>query len=473
MMTAIGGGPYEDPPYPSPGVARYILFVLLLAWISAFADRLVINLLLPAIRHDMHISDTVISLTQGIAFTLFYSVAAVPIGAAIDRWNRRNLLLAGIALWGVMTIACGLATNFGELFAARVGLGVGEACLVPGSISMLADCFPPQKRGRAIGLAYMGAGMGSALSVIGGGTLLKVLGDKPHWLPIFGEMAAWRIVFLLLAIPALIVAAMLLTIREPARRGQSARASSASDTNTSLISHLTANRRAFIYVLAASAMVCSAAMALSQWGAVFLMRRFLMSPAEVSFPLGLVMLVSGPLGAPVAGHIADRLIRRRPLDGRWLMNLIVIISIVFTVLMALAGSFWIALLAQGTALLVLGAATALAFTLVQDITPGPLHGRTIAVYQLLVYAIGGTAPTLTALITDNYYHQDAMVGHSLVIVVTATLGIALAMTVLGLSAYRASRLALLKSIEPAADPVGAAAGPRQNARHLRDRATGT
>src|SRR3546814_2806361 len=81
----------------------YVVGVLLLAYTLSFVDRMILSLLVAPIRTALDISDTEVSLLIGLAFALFYTLLGLTIAWIADRWNRRNLILAGIALWSAMT----------------------------------------------------------------------------------------------------------------------------------------------------------------------------------------------------------------------------------------------------------------------------------------------------------------------------------------------------------------------------------
>jgi len=136
----------EASPFPKVVHAWYVVGVLILINILSSVDRQLPALLVSPIRHDLGISDTRMSLLQGLAFAVFSAVMGLPLGWLADRTHRRNLILIGAGFWSVMTMACGLAGSFGELFAARIGVGVGEAALLPAAYSMIADYFPPSRR---------------------------------------------------------------------------------------------------------------------------------------------------------------------------------------------------------------------------------------------------------------------------------------------------------------------------------------
>ena len=121
----------SDTDYPHPAYAWYVVVVLFIAYTLAYIDRQCINLLVEPIKHDLHITDTQISLLQGFAFVFFYTLFGIPLGRLADRKNRRVVISIGIFLWSIMTGVCGLARHFWYLFTARVGVGVGEACLSP------------------------------------------------------------------------------------------------------------------------------------------------------------------------------------------------------------------------------------------------------------------------------------------------------------------------------------------------------
>jgi len=122
--------------------------VLTLANVSGFVDRQILSLLVEPIKRDLHITDTQVSLLAGLGFVLFYSVLGLPIGRWVDRGMRPRIVALGVAVWSLMTAATGLARTFGQLFVARVGVGVGEATLGPAAVSIIADQFPRAWRTR-------------------------------------------------------------------------------------------------------------------------------------------------------------------------------------------------------------------------------------------------------------------------------------------------------------------------------------
>src|SRR3990167_1371526 len=118
-----------EKPYPNQVYAWYVVAVLVIAFTFSFIDRQILSLLVGPIKRDLEISDTQMSLLQGFAFAVFYSIAGLPIGRLVDRHHRINIIAVGVFIWSVMTALCGTARSFLQLFVFRAGVGVGEAAL--------------------------------------------------------------------------------------------------------------------------------------------------------------------------------------------------------------------------------------------------------------------------------------------------------------------------------------------------------
>ena len=134
--------------WPSKARSWSLVFILVLAYICAFADRQILSLLVDPIKRDLNITDTEFSLLNGLAFTLCYTIVGLPLAWLADRGSRRNLIISCISFWSLMTAVCGMANSYWTLFLARMGVGAGEAGLSPAAYSMIADHFPPEKRAR-------------------------------------------------------------------------------------------------------------------------------------------------------------------------------------------------------------------------------------------------------------------------------------------------------------------------------------
>src|SRR5262245_22042114 len=188
-----------------------------------FLDRGIVGLLVQPIKRDLHLSDFEISLIIGFAFVLMYVILGLPIARMVDSFSRRVILTCGITAWSVATTLCGLAQNFWQLFVARIGVGAGESCSGPATFSMMADLFPPRKLPRAIAVLNFGFIAGTELSLLAGGAAIAWIGSWPSIsLPVIGELYDWQLVFIVVGLPGFIVAALMMTVKEPMRRGVAA-----------------------------------------------------------------------------------------------------------------------------------------------------------------------------------------------------------------------------------------------------------
>src|SRR3984893_19486622 len=204
--------------YPSRPYAWTVVAILIATAVLSYTDLQVLSLLVDPIRGDMGISDTQISLLLGTAFAVIYGIAGIPLGYLADRISRRNLIFTGVSVWSLGTIACGFSHNFGEIFASRIVVGLGEEALSPAGISLISDYFPPSRRGTAVGFFLSGIAMGSGAAIlIGGGVLHAVQSGALAGTP-FATQAPWRLVLLVIGAPGLIWALAILLIREPVRR---------------------------------------------------------------------------------------------------------------------------------------------------------------------------------------------------------------------------------------------------------------
>ena len=173
---------------------QYVLLTLTTVYTLSFMDRHMIGLFMQSIKEAFLLSDTQLGFLTGIAFALFYSILGIPIARGADRGNRVTIISIAIALWGVMAIACGLVTNFFQLLLVRVLAAVGEAGVMPPAYSLISDYFNVQERARAVSIYLLAIPISILLSFCLAG-----------WL---GELYGWRMAFLVVGLPGLLVAAL-------------------------------------------------------------------------------------------------------------------------------------------------------------------------------------------------------------------------------------------------------------------------
>lgn len=196
--AAAGGQAVSD------GYRRYALWLLFVIYTLNFLDRQIVNILAEPIKQDLGLSDTQLGMLTGLSFALFYTVLGLPIARLAERGNRAWIISGAVAIWSLFTVACGLARNYPMLLLARIGVGVGEAGCTPPAHSLITDFTPREKRASALAIYNLGVPIGSLLGLALGAVIADQLG--------------WRMAFLLVGAPGLLVAALaFFTLREPRR----------------------------------------------------------------------------------------------------------------------------------------------------------------------------------------------------------------------------------------------------------------
>jgi predicted MFS family arabinose efflux permease len=283
--------------------AWYVALLFVVSTVSLM-DRQLLAILLEPIKRDLGASDTEMGLLTGFAFALFFAVASIPIARAADRYSRRNIIAVALAFWSVMTMLSGYVTTFLQLAAARVGLGVSEAAAMPATLSMLSDLFPRERRAAPLALLAVAAPVGTMIAFTIGGIMNAAIG--------------WRLTFVALGAPGLLLTVVILsTIREP-RRGESegrsvdARHYDLPDTIGYLWS-----LRSLRFLAAGASLNVFAASAKLVWSAPFLIRVHHMNTDEAGAWLGITTGVGGIAGVLLGGLAAQRLART---DPAWLLR---------------------------------------------------------------------------------------------------------------------------------------------------------
>jgi len=290
-------------PYASTKAAYYALGILTIVYSINFIDRQLLSILQESIKADLMLSDAQLGLLTGFAFALFYTFAGLPIASLADRSNRRNIVAISLTIWSGMTAISGLAQNYWQLLAARVGVGIGEAGGSPPSHSMISDIFPPEKRASAIGFYSTGISIGILFGFLFGG-----------WL---NEFFGWRVAFFVVGIPGVLLALVLyLTVPEPIRGLAENRASTGDNPSMMTVCKVLLSRRSFLFMALGAAMNAFAGYSTANWVASFMIRTHQMPTGELGTWLALIIGLGGAIGVFGSGVLADNLGKK---DKRWYM----------------------------------------------------------------------------------------------------------------------------------------------------------
>jgi MFS family permease len=398
------------------------LAILLLTTALAILDRVGMALLVQPIEATLHISDTQMGLLQGAGFALFFAVLGLPAGFLADRTNRRGLIAAGIAAWSVATIACGLATGFVGLFAARVCVGAGEATVNPAGASLVGDYFRPQSRSRAFAVYGLGSAIGAGTAFFLTGAALKLAQFiVRHGPPSLAATPAWKLVFVIFGAPGLLIAVLFaVTVKEPPRREGAGPGGPPSVTP--LIARLT--KRPFVYaaLIGATVAATTATYAVIAWFPTFMIRTYGWSAGAAAGIIGSFSLPCGVISCLAAGWLMNALERRDRQDAPILVAALALICLALANLGAglsptAAGSM------AGYAI----SATAMNFPFVallvavNRVTPNALRGQVLAVAGICTGLVSQTAgPLAVGYFSDHLFGRTRGLGLSLAAVIGVT-----------------------------------------------------
>lgn len=388
------------------------MVLLFVAAIIYSIDKGIVGVLAEPIRHAMGASDTQMGLLLGMAYSLLSGVLGLGLGWLVDRGSRRMVLIGGLMLWSMATLGCGLAQNFGQLFVLRMLVGLGESALAPAALSLIADLFAPQQRGRALSCYFIGASFGMGLAsaipgwVVGHGLTLN--------LPLFGATVPWRSAFVLCGLAGPVLSALMLTIREPARHGLPAHGEATAMREK--LARIWALRAFLAPLYVAFSLFYLVFLGVSMWTSAFITRRYGLPLPAFSAALGLMLLVSGFSGYAVSGFLTDALRRRHP-RGRALLLLALPLLALPSTLTTFAPGAHMALLLLATVSFISPIINVATNAALQEAVPNDMRGFSYSLLALTAAIISGVGgPYVLALVSQHYAGDPAGLGKAFMVV---------------------------------------------------------
>jgi predicted MFS family arabinose efflux permease len=384
----------ESPTSPSPAEPRatayswYVLAVLTLVYVSNHVDRQILAILIGPIKEEFGVSDKMIGLLAGPAFALFYTFLGLPIARWADRGSRRSIIALGLAVWSGMTALAGMAQSFTQLALARIGVATGEAAGSPPAHSLISDYFPPETRGRALGLYAGGLHIAGPIGFIAGSQL--------------EDLYDWRVAFLAVGLPGLLLALLVrFTIREP-ERGRMDRAPLAEPRQDAwAVLRELFGRRSYLHLQLGGTLHAAAGYGMGIWIAEFLIRVHDLSRPEAGTYIGVLHLAAGAIGVVLGGWLTDRL---SPRDARWFLwlpSLQAIVGIPFVLLFLYLDDVRWALALYSVHWVLNASYNAPIYALMQTLATARTRALSVATHLFIVNLLGlGLGPLAIGVIND-------------------------------------------------------------------------
>ena len=413
-----------------------VMVALVTCYSLNFIDRQIIGILAEPIKGDLGLTDSQLGWMGGTAFALFYTFLAIPLAMLADRRDRSWIITIGLALWSLMTAACGLANNFWQLFLARMGVGVGEAAGVAPAYSLISDLYPPERRARALAVFSLGIPIGSALGVLFGGLL--------------AARVDWRFAFLAIGLLGVLFAPVFkLIVREPGH-GRADEGPRVAAPSLGVVLRTLASKPSFWLLAFGAGTASLVSYGLAFWVPSFLARSYGLGLVDRSLIYASIALVGGCTGIWVGGVLGDRLGNAHPRGYALVPAVAFAITLPAYYLAFSIQNLWLCAL-----LIVIPSALGLAWlgpvvTAVTRMVPPEMRATASALFLFINNLVGlGLGTTVIGIISDSLKERfgDEALRYSAMAVTTLY---ALAALLMFLAASRLARDFL--PLRPAADP---------------------
>lgn len=418
--------------YPRPLVAWLTVAILFLLYIRSLADRYLVALMVEPIKRDLGLSDFQMSLLQGLAFAVLYSICAIPVGLALDRKSRRWVLFLCVVVWSLGAAGCGLAGTFGALIVARALVGAGESGYTTGAYSIIGDSFPPNKLSFAMSIFVMGGVMGAGITFLLGGPLVGAVldGAISHW-PGMSGFKPWQQAFLITGIPGVLTAFLVFLFPEPKRHRAPAPTQDGGGYGEAL-RFILAHPRAFSAIILGIGLVYTVTIGLQLWTPAYLTRIHGWTPAQIGLAMGVAQMVPA-LSLPIHGKMVDRMFSNGRKDAHLLWCLVtVVLAAPFAIAAYLVSSPWLTVVLFGCYMLLVMSAASMGPAASQVVTPPALRGRVSAIFVLVTGLIGMVlGNSMVGFVTDKVLGDPMQLGTSLIVLVASVITIAAILMALG------------------------------------------
>jgi len=372
--------------------AAYALSVLFAINAMNFFDRQIGGALAEPIRKEWNLSDGALG-ALGTAFTLLYAFVGIPLGRLSDRSSRKRILSVAVLVWSALTSISAITRSYWQMFATRLGVGVGEAACAPAATSLIGDLYPAARRARALSIFMLGLPIGIALSYLVSSFVAHTYG--------------WRAAFFVAGVPGVICAIEAIFIDEPARGVAEARPVEVREGS---------HWRVVLTIPTMWWLILSGALhnfnmyALGSFLSPFLMRYHAVSLRQAGLISMSVFGLSGVPGLLIGGAFADSMMKRRK-NGRLLVGMVAILISIPMLLLALRrpahdiAGFAVLASVGCMAMYVYYSSV---YATIHDVIAPSLRGTAMAIYFFAMYVMGASlGPLVTGMVSDHFTRQAA------------------------------------------------------------------
>ena len=372
----------------SPRAALVVLCALL---VVDFADRQVVVTAFPYLRAEWALSEVQLGVLVS-AVSVVVALGTFPVALVVDRWSRVRAIAAMGAGWSAAMAACAFAPGYLALLAGRIGIGVGQAGFGPAAVALLAAAFPAERRATVLGVLQVGAPLGIVTGAV-----------EANW--------GWRAAFLALALPGLVLALLVLRLRDYRTVPEPSRGRAAAV--------MLLRARSALGAMVGGALLLVIFSTLYTWLPTHLERAYGMPPSRAGILASSVVVAGAPQA--LSGVVSDRLARR---DVRWRLLVPTVGAGATTVLL---GSAFVATPPGGTQLVLVLLGGAMATTaigptaaVVLDVVSVGVRATAVSLFAVVQNLMGlAVGPVLTGALADRW-------GLTTALAVVAGLGVAAA-----------------------------------------------
>lgn len=400
-----GAAPINELGFGTKRYRTYVLSALTLIYIMNFVDRGLLAVVGPDLVPELGISDTQFGLLTGFGFALLYTLVGIPLARFADTANRVWIMTVCVALWSLMTVLCGFATEvtlgsltigaFWILLICRVGVGIGEAGCTPPANSLIADYYAPRDRSQALGVYAMGVTLGTMFANLIGG-----------WVT---DAFDWRTAFFVVGAPGLLIAIVFKwTVKEPPRGyTDPAGADGGQDEERvelrEAIRELTA-KPAFWLMTGGATVAAFCGYGISSFQSIFLVRTHGITTGEAAIWINTPVSLSSAIGTFATGWLATKLYQKHPGAIAWVPGIGLALSIPFYVFAFTTQNLLFAAIGLMIGGFVKYGYLAAQYTIGQGVVSMRVRAMATAVLLFVVNLIGyGFGPLFIGAVSDVFF----------------------------------------------------------------------